>query len=351
MENNEVPPNQPEQPRKSKDWIALIWNFSWDKKSLRPHIEGELHHAKQFPLLIIVVALMSILCGYYPTSCHFTHKIETIRTNYQTTNSYLAGQLSSISNELGKTQETLERKTSDDATTIADIKSDFAVKFQQKDTEIFKLTGERDAALQRSAIVEAMPGNLFNIYTNIAANAPTNLMQFAQLLSDLTNSLSQASSSDKFALFINGVEITNLSGTTVLSVPSRNVFIEVQNKGDTTANHLSIMCESTLQDTNLIRNHDWKYLGHPYAMSNTPITALDSKNTWSTISDDAIGAGNLFSAERFSISTNNLPMVIDCELSIYSEKSKTHYYKLVFLFIDLPTVLPSMSGVTFVQSQ
>ncbi len=56
MGENPENKSEPEQktleqkPRTSSEWAKLVWDFSWDKKSIKSHIENEFKYAKHFPL-------------------------------------------------------------------------------------------------------------------------------------------------------------------------------------------------------------------------------------------------------------------------------------------------------------
>lgn len=320
------------KPRKLKDWLWLGWELAWDWKKLEPHLRKELRHAKSFPLLLICSIVFFSVVVFSFTSCHANHKIEKVRSDYQNTNSYISGQLANTKDELDKTKKDFDQKKTDYVTEIADLKSDRNERLQSKDAEILKLTGERDSALQRAAMVESMPGNLFNIYTNIAANAPTNLNQFATILDGISNVVANASIIPKFKLLINNFPI--LKNPTVLVSTNRSIQIQVENDSDISAENLTILFFSTLDVTNFIKSDDWKQNG---TTGNKQIVI------WQAKADFVIAGGNSFTASTFGISTNYNNPILGSQIDIYSAKSKKQTYFINFAFLDgrqIPTNNP-----------
>ena len=302
-----------DKPRTFKQWLTLMWDLLWDWKHLKPHLTSELHHVAKFPLVLICAILFSILGCYFVTSHFADKKLESTRSTYQSTNSFLAGQLNTTATELKNLKSEYSQKIIEHANANADLKTDYNEKLRNKDTEILKLTSERDNALQRAAMIESMPGNLFNIYTNIAANAPTNLYQFAAILNDFSNSVAQATIMPEFSLVLNKLPI---SGNGVLISTNRSVFVEIQNISDVTAENATITFSAQLSKTNLIKSHDWD--------ENTMSSRGNSStfNTWITVCAKNIASKDFFQAETFTISTNVTEPFLATKFTVYSSKSK-----------------------------
>ena len=319
----------PDKPRKLKDWLALGWDLLWDWKQLKPHLTNELHHAIKFPLVLVCAILFAVFGCYFVTSHFADKKLESTSSAYQSTNSFLEGQLKTITTELGNLKTEYSQKIVDHANAIADLKTDYNEKLRDKDSQILKLSNERDSALQRAAVVEAMPGNLFNIYTNIAANAPTNLNQFATILNDFSNSVAQATAMPDFAFFINK---TQISGNGYFILTNRAVSVEIQNSGDVTAEALTVIFSAQLEKTNVLKSHDWDENMHS---SLTP-----NFHNWTTVSDKGVASKDFFDAETFTISTNFTQPFLMGQFSIYASKSKKREYFVALFFA--PPGIPSV---------
>src|SRR5665213_3349592 len=310
-----------DKPRTFKQWLMLMWDLLWDWKQLKPHLTNELHHVAKFPLVLICTILFSVLGCYFVTS-HFADKqLESTRSTYQSTNSFLAGQLNATTTELKNLKSEYSQKIMEHANATADLKTDYNEKLRNRDTEILKLTSERDNALQRAAVIESMPGNLFNIYTNIAANAPTNLNQFAALLNDFSNSVAQATIMPEFSLFLNG---TPILGNGVLVLTNRSVSVEIQNVGEVTAENATIVYSAQLSKTNLLKSHDWD--------ENSFSSMGSDFNVWATIEGKNLAPGSFFDAETFIISTNFTQQFLAGKFSVYSSKSKKKDFVIVLIF-------------------
>lgn len=311
-----------DKPRTIKQWLILMWDLLWDWKQLKPHLTSELHHAAKFPLVLICAILFSALGCYFVTSHFAGRKLDFTRSAYQSTNSFLAGQLDTTTADLKNLKSEYSQKITENANAIADLKIDHNEKLRSKDTEILKLTNERDNALQRAAVIESMPGNLFNIYTNIAANAPTNFNQFATILNDFSNSVAQATIMPDFSFFINN---TPISGNGVFILTNRSVSVEIQNVGDLTAENATIDLFARMSKTNLIKTHDWD--------ENASQARGDSNfNAWKTVAERNLAAKDGFTAETFEVSTNFREPFVYTKFSVYSSKSKRKDYILTLIF-------------------
>ncbi len=320
-----------DKPRTFRQWLTLMWDLLWDWKQLKPHLTNELHHVAKFPLVLICAILFSVLGCYFVTSHFDDKKLESTRSTYQGTNSFLAGQLNITTTELKNLKSEYSQNIIEHANATADLKMDYNERLRNKDTEILKLTSERDNALQRTAVIESMPGNLFNIYTNIAANAPTNLNQFASIVNDFSNSVAQATIMPEFSIFLNKLPI---SGNGVLILTNRSVFVEIQNIGDLTAENATITFSAPLSKTNLIKSHDW---------DENAVSARDNSstfNTWTTVSAKNIASKDFFTAETFMISTNVTEPFLATKFTVYSSKSKRKDYSIALIFA--PPGIPSI---------
>jgi hypothetical protein len=310
-----------DKPRTFKQWLTLMWDLLWDWKQLKPHLTSELHHVAKFPLVLFCAILFSVLGCYFVTSHFAGKKLESTRSAFQSTNSFLAGQLNTTTTELKNLKSEYSQKIIEHANATADLKTDYNEKLRNKDTEILKLTSERDNALQRTAVIESMPGNLFNIYTNIAANAPTNLNQFAFILNDFSNSVAQATIMPEFSLSLNK---TPILGNGVLILTNRSVSVEIQNVGDLTAENATIVFTAQLSKTNLLKSHDWD--------ENSFSSKGSDLNVWATINGKNLAPGSFFDAETFVISTNFTQPFLAGRFSVYSSKSKKKDYVILLVF-------------------
>jgi len=307
-----------------------MWDLLWDWKQLKPHLTSELHHAAKFPLVLMCAILFSVLGCYFVTSHFADKKLESTRSTYQTTNSFLAGQLDTTTTELKNLKSEYSQKIVEHANATADLKTDYNEKLRNKDAEILKVTSERDNALQRAAVIESMPGNLFNIYTNIAANAPTNLNQFTTILNNFSNSVAQATAVPEFSLFINNMQI---SGNGLIILTNRSVFAQIQNVSDVTAENATIVLSAQLSRTNLLKSHDW---------DDNSFSSMDNSNlnVWTTVSGKNVASKMFFSAETFVISTNVTEPFLPTKFSVFSSKSKRKDYIINLIFA--PPGIPSI---------
>lgn len=217
-EGNEETSKKTDNPRTLIQWVKLVWDLLWDWKKLKPHIEGEIHHVKKFPLIILCTLVFATIGGWVFRG-HFSNK----------TISYLSGQLNTTSNELVSAQIGLEKKTTDDANIIAQMQADHNEQSREKDAEIQKQTTEKDNALLRVSQLESLPQTAFLAYSNANAfiQAYTNANGFSEFMPQRMNLVPK----------INGQPFTNWVFGQYAFVPinrtNRDISISFDNLNET----------------------------------------------------------------------------------------------------------------------
>jgi hypothetical protein len=229
----------PDKPRKLKDWVILGWDLLWDWKQLKPHLTDELHHAAKFPLVLVCAIIFAIFGCYFVTSHFANKKLESTRSAYQSTNSFLAGQLNATTTELGNLKNEYSQKIVEHANVVADLKTDYNEKLRDKDSQILKLANERDNALMRERQLESLPDTAILTYSN------------ANMISKL------ALHNLDFEPQINGKNLTNYSVGNYILIPlekNRSIAISLPNLGENASSieKLTVDLSSPLDPTNLV---------------------------------------------------------------------------------------------------
>ena len=301
--------------------------WDWKKESKR-HLELGYRYAKRHPfsvlsVILITIILTTIVVGYFDGKT-----LAKVNTTSQSKISFLEGQLTTTTDQLKTQKADYNQKITEHANEIANLKVDYNEKLRSKDAELQKMASERDNALQRIAIMEAMPGGLLSIYTNLAANAPTNLNKFAEILRDITNSVTQNLNIPKFRTSLNNNLLREDATWNVAFSTNRAVFLSVMNDSDVTADKLTIEVEIFADKTNFWSAHDWE---------NNSIVSLKQEANWWTMEANKIVPGrNGFNATTFEISTNYNAPYLDTHIQVFCSTSKIQTYNVKFVYTEIP---------------
>lgn len=272
-------------------------------------------------VVVVVLALILIVVSMYAG-----YRMERSRSDAR--NSFLAGQLLERDRvNQGLRDEIRDNKRSSEAE-ILNLKTDFNEVRRQKDSEVAKLTMERESALQRNTQWESLPANILNLYSNIYANAPTNIQQFGSLMQSFTNSLNDVvSSRPYFEIILNKSKIT--VGQAVELDHSRSVLLNVMNVSETTAQNVCLSIHSPIEKTNLL-SEGW--LASPFSLTSLDgnvVQEIPGWNSWSWKADKSLAAQNTHYAATLTVSTNYHGSVLPMIIEAYSDNSKKQMFAIV----------------------
>ena len=208
-------------------------------------------------------------------------------------------QLTTTSNELNSTKVALDKKTTDDANTITQMKADHNAENQKNQNDILKLTGERDSALTREKFLESLPQTALTTYSNAQALA------FQNRLNVMPN--------------INGSPFTNYIFGDKIFIPitNRTISIEIPHlpSGSNPAENLTISLVLPMDETNICSGISpglWSLKGAVVRHSDKP------NNNFEITSQAAITEVRGFVATSLEISTNFNTKAFTADIEIYA---------------------------------
>ena len=243
--------------------------------------------------------------------------------------SFLQGQLTEKDKAYGHLEKDRDRIQTDGNNQITQLKMDLNEAKREKDTEIAKLTNERNTAQGSLAQLQAMPERVQNLYSNLLAvygNGPTNRQQLDALISavgSITNALEDIRTTyPSFALYLNELIITN--GATFSLPSSRDVLLVLRNTSQLTAVNTTIDFQAFLSQTNVIAE-GWDTRQPPgiVGLSGDHLENLfPSFSHWRWRADVPIAPNMFHHVACLSIQTNAPTGNIPARIIIYSDKSK-----------------------------
>jgi len=260
----------------------------------------------------VAAVLVAAYAVWFFTSEHYNSKI-----------AFLSGRLQERENSVRQL-----------AYKISDLKIERNELRRQKDAELFAAQSERDNALQRIALIQAMPGDLLSIYTNIAANAPTNFQELHLIVGQLTNALSRAISTPELELWENDHPLTN--GSVISLAENRSLNFHLRNRSDEVSAlgaFISFIAPSALHSTNLlVEASQWRELPLPVAILNDERLINTTLKAWDWKAEEPIyHSDGLHYAGTLRFTNFNLP-VIQVEVRFGSVNSRIQRYTLTLTF-------------------
>jgi hypothetical protein len=198
-----IPERTPEKAHgKVAEFKKFIWDIIWDfKTTLKLRLEKDYDNAKSFPVFLCCVVILTALVTYMLISHLDNNALQQVRHDYERTNSFISGQLSNSIVESDKAKVICDGQITDYITTIANLKADHNTVLQEKNSDIARLTEERDAAQIRISQLQSLPDTAFQVYSN--ANMLTKMERY-----DLA-----------CELIVNGLNITNYLINTNYFIP------------------------------------------------------------------------------------------------------------------------------------
>lgn len=237
------PENKPEQqlsqpeakPNGKRDLLKLVWDLLWDLKSIKAYIENEFKHFSKFPILVVLGVFIGGMAGWF-TKSHFADKeLNTVTVAYQSTNSFLSGQLNSTKDELTNVKQECDKY------------QNMLAPFQ--------------------ALAE-------HIYTNVPSDQRLDSLT-GQFVDFKTNLFAQIEAERPFfELYINNKLMTNYSYIDIHD--SRTLNIAIYNGASVSANEaiISLTTPPQVDPTNYIHDAYWQ--------QEPPVTALTKDGTIGT---------------------------------------------------------------------
>jgi hypothetical protein len=291
-------------------------------------------------IFLLLLATGIAWTSFHIGGCTPKRELVQLQSTFDNSNTFWAIQKTTDDGTIRDLRKSSQDYRQTTETAIINLKTDFNETKREKDEEILKLTGERDNALQRATTFETMPEKVYAVYTNLVANAPTNLYQFNSTVKDLTNALAASTPKLKFQLFVNHIPITNDSE--LIPLFSREVFVQVKNLGTITAERVTLVFSPyQIGNTNFVSPHDW---GETPSLVDDNLLPRDGWASWRMAAINPVASGDSFDATSFQISTNCHSQYFIAQLKVYSLGSPVQYNYAVFLLNemtnhnDLPTI-------------
>lgn len=185
-------PNKPTVSFFKTTIIYAIWRcvVEWSFAPLADYVEREwgtvINTAKNATGICLIFAVICFVIGY----AWKAHKVEPVIAGYSTTNATLSGQILQLSSDVQRLEGKLENTQRDFGEQVANLKSDYNERLREKDAEIARVTGERDAALIRANQWETAPTTAMSMYmsaSNILSEVKSAANQSQMESSKLTN--------------------------------------------------------------------------------------------------------------------------------------------------------------------
>ena len=298
----------------AKHSLEALKHYIFEPKELLKDVVDFLWRCK-FRFLLLIAA---ILLSWFTTKEVFQSKITTIQTSYSNTNSFLQGQLSAIKDD----NENLKYD-------LSALKAEFNEVKRQKDTEILKLIGERDNAFQRLALFESMPSQVMNLYTNLIANAPTNLTDFNNAMAQLTNALTHAVEIPEFALYANDSIVTN--GSIILLPNDRKLWLRVKNTSQITADNLKValFVPPALNSSNVVA--DGWIVGRMIVSGERTIGQTDY-SSWRWQADKPIYPRETYNTASITFSEAIEHFIVEIRIDVAASRSKAQRFLVTLVF-------------------
>jgi hypothetical protein len=347
---NGTAPSETKQPDSKPSWKTVAW-VVWDTifalvrlapvaKHLR---EVELHHVSKVPVLLFCVLVLGGIGGCWVRGSVANKNEATQRTNYSVTNSLLAGALTESSNQTQRLERQLDKNQQDHSAHVLQLTLDSQESKREKDVEILRVIGERDAARHDLAQFQTIPSNFMAMYTDLTNAAklfvqdPQTTRQLGRIESLTTNLLSSLQQpSPKFSVSVDGVTLTDTNNNQLLFHPMNpgNLKIFVSNVGGISAEHLTVDLYAPLDSTNVLAP-DWQLQANG---AGTLVVINQTNNFpnlghWVVESTLSIANEVSFKPPNFTILTNASGRIVPLFVMVHSDRTKLQRFEMTLLLV------------------
>jgi hypothetical protein len=296
--------NSPIHPGERKWWglMEAIWDSFCDQ-SLSPlngYIKGEWAQLKGVLHLFILFVLLSFLLGYLLKGCQVAPGYALLR-----------GQLLEKGNQVQQVEAQKEKLQTSFQLQISDLKAEGNESKREKDSEIARLTTERNFAQQRLDYMQSLPEKVLLLWTNVsklAANEPTNQQQlfsfFGQQIQALSSTLSNTvSQTPALIITINSVIIDSASA---IRIPFTNDFSTLEfgayNGGPMSADGVAFSVVLP-KDTIALPHPAWHQQG--YGTINENRFTLSDDRSFSVFAEQPVQSRGHLQFQPFTIGLTN----------------------------------------------
>jgi len=334
----------PEPPWKTAFWVAWDSVFAWLKiTAVGKHIkEVEIRYVRKVPVILISTLVLGAIGGCWMRDSSAKKNEVVLVTNYSITNSRLAGALTESSNQTQRLERQLDKNKQEHSAEVLQLKLDFQEAKREKDVEILKLAGERDAAKHDLAQFQAIPANFLTIYADLTNAAklyiqdPQTTRQLGRIESLATNLLSSMQQpSPKFSVTVDGVALPDATSATVMHpMKAGELKIAVNNIGSITAEHLIIELLAPLDSTNVIAQ-GWQL----QASFSGKFVLLDQTNEvanvghWLVEAQTSIPNEESFICPGFTILTNASGRQVPITINVHADRTKLQRFGMTLLLL------------------